>query len=198
MSREQIRSLPVEAQNVVHLLSLQPGAIFIPTSNPATVDPRYGSVAGARADQQSVTLDGIDVNDPQMATAYTSAIRMTRKRCRNSASARRTTTPKWDARADRRSRSITRSGTNQFDGSGIGPSAAPRRRANEYFLRVVAECGGPTEQAAKLDKDIFGGRLGGPIQRNKLFFFANVEALKRRAKRPCPQRPVELRCATAC
>ena len=31
MSREQIRSLPVEAQNVVHLLSLQPGAIFIPT-----------------------------------------------------------------------------------------------------------------------------------------------------------------------
>ncbi|HEX6215225.1 MAG TPA: carboxypeptidase-like regulatory domain-containing protein, partial [Vicinamibacterales bacterium] len=38
MSREQIRSLPVEAQNVVHLLSLQPGAIFIPTSNPATVD----------------------------------------------------------------------------------------------------------------------------------------------------------------
>ena len=79
MSREQIRSLPVEAQNVVHLLSLQPGAIFIPTSNPATVDPRYGSVAGARADQQSVTLDGIDVNDPQMATAYTSAIRMTQE-----------------------------------------------------------------------------------------------------------------------
>ena len=31
MSREQIRSLPVEAQNVVLLLSLQPGAIFIPT-----------------------------------------------------------------------------------------------------------------------------------------------------------------------
>ena len=28
LSREQIRSLPVEAQNVVHLLSLQPGAVF--------------------------------------------------------------------------------------------------------------------------------------------------------------------------
>jgi hypothetical protein len=79
MSREQIRSLPVEAQNVVHLLSLQPGAVFIPTSNPATVDPRYGAVAGARADQQSVTLDGIDVNDPQNQTAYTSAIRMTQE-----------------------------------------------------------------------------------------------------------------------
>src|SRR5688500_5192650 len=68
MSREQIRSLPVEAQNVVNLLSLQPGTIFITTTIPATVDPRYGSVAGARADQQSVTLDGIDVNDPQLST----------------------------------------------------------------------------------------------------------------------------------
>ncbi len=34
MSREQIRNLPVEAQNVVHLLSLQPGAVFIPDQQP--------------------------------------------------------------------------------------------------------------------------------------------------------------------
>src|SRR5687767_8756468 len=59
MSREQIRSLPVEAQNVVHLLSLQPGAPFIPTSNPATVDPPYGSLAAARADQLHHMRDSI-------------------------------------------------------------------------------------------------------------------------------------------
>ena len=77
ISREQIRNLPVEAQNVVHLLSLQPGAVFVPVQNAQTVDPRYGAVAGARADQQNVTLDGVDVNDAQLQTAYTSAIRMT-------------------------------------------------------------------------------------------------------------------------
>jgi hypothetical protein len=64
MSREQIRSLPVEAQNVVHLLSLQPGAIFIPTSNPATVDPRMDRWA-ARA----------PISKASRSTASTSTIR---------------------------------------------------------------------------------------------------------------------------
>ena len=78
MSREQIRNLPVEAQNVVHLLSLQPGAVFIPTSNPATVDPRYGSVAGrarrpAERDarrhrrQRSAAGNGLHLGDPHDA-----------------------------------------------------------------------------------------------------------------------------------
>lgn len=79
MSEQAIRNLPAEARNVVHLLSLQPGAVFIPTTNPNTVDPRYGSVSGARADQQSVTLDGVDVNDPQLQSAYTSAVRVTQE-----------------------------------------------------------------------------------------------------------------------
>ena len=35
MNRETIAALPVEARNVVHLLSLQPGAVFIPTTNRA-------------------------------------------------------------------------------------------------------------------------------------------------------------------
>ena len=48
MSRETIERLPVEARNVVHLLSLQPGAVFIPTTNPDTVDPRY-RIGGWRA-----------------------------------------------------------------------------------------------------------------------------------------------------
>ena len=114
MSREQIRNLPVEAQNVVHLLSLQPGAIFIPTANPATVDPRFGSVAGARADQQSVTLDGIDVNDPQLSTAYTSAIRMTQEALQEF----RVSTSNYNAEMGRSSGPqvslVTRSGTNQY------------------------------------------------------------------------------------
>ena len=40
ISTEQIRNLPIEAQNVVQLLSLQPGAVFVPVQNPATTDPR--------------------------------------------------------------------------------------------------------------------------------------------------------------
>jgi hypothetical protein len=184
MSREQIRSLPVEAQNVVHLLSLQPGAIFIPTSNPATVDPRYGSVAGARADQQSVTLDGIDVNDPQMATAYTSAIRMTQEALQEF----RVSTSNYNAEMGRSSGPqvslVTRSGTNQFDGSAYWTFRRTATSTNEYFLELSQEAAGQESKAPKLDKDIFGGAFGGPIRRNRLFFFANLEQLKEQSESP--------------
>ena len=184
MSREQIRNLPVEAQNVVHLLSLQPGAIFIPTANPATVDPRFGSVAGARADQQSVTLDGIDVNDPQLATAYTSAIRMTQEALQEF----RVSTSNYNAEMGRSSGPqvslVTRSGTNQFDGSGYWTLRRTSTSSNEYFLKLSQLAAGKESEAPKLDKDIFGGSFGGPIRRNKLFFFANVEALNEASEAP--------------
>ena len=184
MSREQIRSLPVEAQNVVHLLSLQPGAIFIPTSNPATVDPRYGSVAGARADQQSVTLDGIDVNDPQNQTAYTSAIRMTQEALQEF----RVSTSNYNAEMGRSSGPqvslITRSGTNQFDGSAYWTFRRTATSTNEYFLELSQLASGQESKPPKLDKDIFGGSFGGPLRRNRLFFFANVEQLKEQSESP--------------
>ena len=193
MSREQIRNLPVEAQNVVHLLSLQPGAVFIPTSNPATVDPRYGSVAGARADQQSVTLDGIDVNDPQMATAYTSAIRMTQEALQEF----RVSTSNYNAEMGRSSGPqvslVTRSGTNQFDGSGYWTFRRTATSTNEYFLELSQKAAGQESKAPKLDKDIYGGSFGGPIRRNRLFFFANVEQLKEQSEvAGRAQRAVEL------
>ena len=58
---QQIQALPLEARNPAGLMSLQPGAVFLPTG-----DPRSGAVSGARSDQSNVTLDGVDVNDPEL------------------------------------------------------------------------------------------------------------------------------------
>ena len=58
----QIRQLPLITRNVVDLLSLQPGVT--PT----------GEVAGAKRDQNNVTLDGVDVNDPQGASSGFSSV----------------------------------------------------------------------------------------------------------------------------
>jgi len=49
----QITQLPLEARNVVSLLTLQPGVT------------RDGYVTGARSDQSNVTLDGVDINEAQ-------------------------------------------------------------------------------------------------------------------------------------
>src|SRR5829696_3564064 len=50
---QQITQLPLEARNVNALLTLQPGAT------------REGYVAGSRADQANITLDGVDINEAQ-------------------------------------------------------------------------------------------------------------------------------------
>ncbi len=50
---KRIQELPLNARNVVGLLSLQPGVT------------RGGYVNGGRADQANVTLDGVDVNEQQ-------------------------------------------------------------------------------------------------------------------------------------
>src|SRR5215813_8520037 len=50
---QRIKELPLNARNVVGLLSLQPGVT------------RSGYVNGGRSDQANVTLDGIDVNEQQ-------------------------------------------------------------------------------------------------------------------------------------
>ena len=185
LSREQIRSLPVEAQNVVHLLSLQPGAIFIPVNiNSDPEDSRYGSVTGARADQQNVTLDGVDVNDPQNQTAYTSAVRVTQEALQEF----RVSTSTYNADQGRSSGPqvslVTRSGSNQFDGSGYWTFRRTATSTNEYFLKLTQLGQGRASEPPKLDKDIIGGSFGGPIRRNRMFFFGNYENLRENSESP--------------
>jgi hypothetical protein len=185
ISSEQIRSLPIEAQNVVQLLSLQPGAVFIPTNaNSDPEDPRYGAVAGSRGDQQNVTLDGVDVNDAQNQTAYTSAVRVTQEALQEF----RVSTSNYNADSGRSSGPqvslVTRSGTNQFDGSAYWTFRRTATSTNEFFLDLAQKAAGQPSTPPKLDKDIFGGSLGGPIQRNRLFFFANLERLQEESESP--------------
>ena len=184
MTQQTIERLPVEGRNVVHLLSLQPGAVFIPTTNPNSDDPRYGATAGARSDQQNVTLDGIDVNDPQLQAAYTSAVRVTQEALQEF----KVSTSNYGAEAGRSSGAqvslVTRSGTNQYNGSGYGFFRRTATSSNEYFLKLAQLGSDEESKAPKLDKDIYGGSLGGPIRRNRMFFFGNYEQLREQSESP--------------
>jgi hypothetical protein len=174
----QIRALPLEGRNVAALLSLQPGVTYVPKSDPgATMDPRYGSVSGARADQSTVTLDGIDVNDSDRQTAFTSVLRVTL----DSVQEFRVTTSNYGAESGRSSGAqvslVTRSGTNSLTGSGYYVNRNTAFSSNEYFLKLSQLAEGAENKPPKLDKNIFGFSVGGPVRRDKLFFFGNFEGL---------------------
>ncbi len=172
----QVRALPLEARNVVGLLSLQPGAVYVP--NTLDEDPRSGAVSGARADQSNVTLDGVDVNDPQFGTAYTSALRVTLDALQEF----RVTTSNYGADSGRSSAAqvslVTKSGTNTYHGSGYYLGRQTAWSSQEYFLGLAGQ------EKAKLDKQIGGGAIGGPILKDKLFFFGNYERLQEESETP--------------
>ncbi len=73
-----ITQLPFEARNVVGLLAIQPGVVFLGEPAPGKLnDARSGAVNGGKSDQSNITMDGVDVNDQQNGAAFTSVLRAT-------------------------------------------------------------------------------------------------------------------------
>ena len=171
-------------------------------SRPATrrpVDPRYGSVAGARADQQNVTLDGIDVNDPQMPTAYTSAIRMTQEALQEF----RVSTSNYNAEMGRSSGPqvslVTRSGTNQFDGSGYW-HVPPHGDVDQRVLPGAVAGGGRARRARRRNstRTFTAARSAVPSSATGCSSSPTSSSSRSRAKRRSCATCRRTRSATAC
>jgi hypothetical protein len=176
-----IQALPSETRNVPDLLSLQPGVFFLPNTqnDPNLQDSRSGAVNGARSDQGNVTLDGVDDNDQVNGFAFTGVLRMTQ----DSVEEFRVTTGIANADAGRSSGAqvslVTKSGTNKFHGAAYEYNRPTITVANDFFNKLGQLNSGQPNRPGKLIRNIFGADVGGPIIKDKLFFFANYEATRR-------------------
>jgi len=168
---EQIVQLPVEARNVLSLLTLQAGVT------------KDGAVAGGRSDQSNVTLDGVNDNDAQTneiqgnvngsgnRTGPTSGpvLRLNAEAVEEF----RVNTMTSDAAAGRSSGAqinlVTKSGSNSFHGALFEFHRNTIFNANDWFNN---HDGLPRET---LLRNTFGGALGGRIIKDKLFFFYSYE-----------------------
>jgi hypothetical protein len=166
----KVLSLPLLSRNVVGLLSLQPGvtAPINDTDNPR----RGGYVNGARSDQSNVTLDGIDVNEQQGGMAFFSVLRSTP----DSLQEFRVTTTNPNADQGRSSGAqvslVTKSGSNSFHGSLYETHRNDLTAANDWFNNKAGV------ERPKLLRNNFGGAIGGPIKKDKAFFFFNYEGFR--------------------
>jgi hypothetical protein len=190
--RRRIVDLPLNANNVVGLLSLQPGVT------------RTGYVNGGRADQANVTLDGVDVNEQQRGLdvvtdeAFASVLRVTR----DSLQEFRVTTTNPNADQGRSSGAqvslVTRSGSNDWHGSLYEVHRNTVTTANDFFNNAAGSygpddlpvqlglknAGDPIAPRPQLLRNIFGGSIGGPIKRNRAFFFFNYEGFREASETP--------------
>src|SRR5262249_1728921 len=176
IQNNQIVALPLEGRNVAALLSLQPGVVYTGIDDKRTPETRGGATAGARSDQTNITLDGVDVNDQQTGEAFKSVLPVTV----DSVQEFRVVTINATANQGRSSGGqvslVTRSGTNEFHGSAYEYHRNTVTTANSFFNNsTVNPITGKTLDRPKFLRNVFGASAGGPIQKNRLFYFFNFE-----------------------
>ena len=158
-----VMTFPSFARNVTTLLYNQPGV-----TNFGANDDRDGAVNGGKSDQANVTLDGVDVND-QNGRTLTSILRVTL----DSLQEFRTTTSNGNPDSGRGSGAdvalVTKGGSNSIHGS-----------MYEYHRNTITAANSFLSNAAGVARpalliNVFGASVGGPIRKNRTFFFVNYE-----------------------
>jgi hypothetical protein len=171
----QILALPFEGRDAAGVLSLQPGVTYVGTNPDDNVDTRNGALNGGRSDQANITLDGVDNNQQVRGTAFQGAVRSTL----DSIEEFRVTTAGDNADQGRSSGGqvtlVTKSGTNTFHGSLYEQNRPTITAANDWFNKHAQLTNGQANTPGKIIRNTFGGSLGGPILKDRLFFFGTYE-----------------------
>jgi len=178
VSQDQMRDLPLNGRSLDQLALLSPG-VFVSryTQNVSTLGRGMRiSVNGGRQDANVYLIDGTVVNDhaangPNSAGGNALGVEGILEY--------RVLTHNFGAEYGRNSGAVvsmvTRSGTNQFHGS-----AYEFLRNNVFDARNFFNTG----DLPPFRRNQFGAAAGGPIKKDKIFFFLNYEALRQRQGKP--------------
>ncbi len=178
IGEQDVKNLPFLARNVVNLLTLQPGVVTagsdtdrLSMGSITTLDAREGSVNGVRGNQSNITLDGVDANDWQNQAAFTSALPVTL----DSVQEFRVTTANANATNGLASGAqvqlVTKNGSQEFHGNVRWYYRTVGASANSFFNNSVT----PPVERGKDQRNIGGGSFGGPIKKDRLYFFLDNE-----------------------
>ena len=174
VDQSQIRELPLNGRDFSQLTLLQLGVTASPSTS-QQVDRGMGtqvSIAGARPNQISYQLDGTDANtqgngSPGSAAGGLLGVDTVREFqvLVNNYSA------EYGRSAGGIVTAITRSGTNTMRGSAFEFNRDSRFDAKTFF-------DAPDQDIPDLSRNQFGGNLGGPILKDRTFFFGSYEGLR--------------------
>jgi len=170
LNMNMVHELPLPLRDTpLGLLNYSPGVTVATGGDDDTLGSRGGAVTGARGDQSNYTLDGLDTND--FGTGEAGA--MTANAPVDSVQEMRTETANPLSAEGRGSgaqvQMVTKSGTNKWHGSAYEYNRTAATTANDFFNNL----NGLPRPA--LTRNQFGASLGGPVKKDKLFFFFNYE-----------------------
>src|SRR5579883_1630700 len=165
LTAKDIDQLPVNGRNFLDLATLEPG---VQIQDGSTFDPTkngYSSISfGGRYGRTArIEVDGIDISDENVGTTTQNIPAGAIQEFQISQSSLDMSTELTSSGAVNL---VTRSGTNQWHGQGF------------YLFRDHSIAADIADHEVYFQRNQYGGRLGGPIIKDKLFFFADVERVK--------------------
>jgi len=179
ISEKKMTALPLNGRSFTDLLGLQAGVVPVNTQQPNAVqmsgctstapsgdlNPGNMSVSGQRETANAFVLNGADVEETfNMAAAVVPNL--------DAIQEFRVITSNFDAQYGNFSGGqvlvTTKSGGNEFHGSGFEFLRGTQLDAKNYF----------SSGRAKYDQNQFGGTFGGPIRKNKVFFFGDYQGTR--------------------
>jgi hypothetical protein len=157
--------LPVQdrTSGITTLFNLQAGVVD--TQLDSVNSSQSGAVTGARTDQTSVTVDGLDVNDIAAGTAFAVIGTAPVDSVEQFTGTVGGLTAGLGTGSGGQFQLVTKHGTNKFHGNVNEYHRDTTTASNTYFNNNVGLGRTP------LIRNQFGGNVGGPILRDKLFFF---------------------------
>ncbi len=160
LTEKEVNDLPLASRNVLDLVALTPGVISVPGTFVASML----NFAGTQTNQVNTTRDGMITNDGRYANGAYSGIFTSPDMIEEV----RISTNQIDPSLGRGAAQVqmrTRAGSNEFHGAAFWTNNNSAFNASDYFANLQGQ---PINYA---NRNQFGGRIGGPIKKNKLFFF---------------------------
>lgn len=176
-----VTTLPIvgsRGRSPLDLIELQPGVVDSGGLNTTGPNVAGGGVHvnGSRDRAWNYTLDGIDINETSAGGSNFSPLRTNP----DSIAQFRVLTSNFTSEYGRNSGAqvtmVTRSGTNELHGTAFFFYQTPGLNANDPGNKAAS----PPLPRPQFLQRIPGGSLGGPIRKDKTFFFFNVQTLHTR------------------
>ena len=182
---KQIEDLPLNGRNYTQLLVLAPGVTQIPLGAPGAGSTFYGNgqkytIAGSRPSGQPYLLDGQDMvnfwNNGPGAGGLGTALGV--DAIAEFQTLTNTYSPQFGGNGAVINAS-SKSGTNGFHGSAYEYLRNNKLESRNFFDDTILP-GNTAAEPPAFRRNQFGGSIGGPIKKNKLFFFGNYEGLRQK------------------
>jgi hypothetical protein len=170
--------LPTLTRDASELLTLQPGTTPYDTPANGGFGNNGGTVAGARSDQNSISMDGIDITDNTVGGGAT-AVNFIPTGVESLEEFRVGVTNANEAFGRSSGGQITlisKAGSNTFHGDGYWFHQSDGYNANSWDLNHTPDPNGdPFTRKTPFKDNREGVSVGGPIFKNRTFFFSNYE-----------------------